>query len=98
MQNEDELGYQKSLDRIQQAVGLKSILRDGFTNIRIDGKTDRSEFEPSPEECTALSTQFGLKNFIAGEAAVGVGRLLYHIRHDMVDAIISINPLLCCRM
>lgn len=59
------------------------------------GLMDES-FEPSQEECTELTTKFGLKNFIAGETAVSVGRLLYYIRHDIVDAIIHINPLLCC--
>jgi len=59
------------------------------------GLIDES-FEPSQDECTDLTSQFGLKNFIAGETAVSVGRLLYYIRHDIVDAIIHINPLLCC--
>ncbi|MCP4023419.1 MAG: hypothetical protein GY729_16360, partial [Desulfobacteraceae bacterium] len=53
-------------------------------------------FEPSLVECAELVKEFGIKNFIAGETAISVGRSLYYIKHKKVDAVIHVNPLLCC--
>jgi len=53
-------------------------------------------FEPSLDECNDLIQSFGLKNFIAGETAISVGRLLYYIKHQLVDAVVHVNPILCC--
>ncbi|MCP3871717.1 MAG: hypothetical protein GY699_00970 [Desulfobacteraceae bacterium] len=53
-------------------------------------------FEPSQFECANLVKEFGIQNFIVGETAISVGRMLYYIKHDLVDAVIHVNPLLCC--
>jgi predicted nucleotide-binding protein (sugar kinase/HSP70/actin superfamily) len=63
-------------------------------NIFKDLINDR--FEPALDECTNLLKEFGLENFIAGETAISVGRLLYYIKYNLVDAVIHVNPLLCC--
>jgi predicted CoA-substrate-specific enzyme activase len=52
--------------------------------------------EPSLEDCRVLMEEFGLDNFIAGETAVSLGRTLYYIKHNLVDAVIHVNPVLCC--
>lgn len=54
------------------------------------------EFEPSLIECRALMKEFGFDNFIAGETTVSLGRLLYYIKHRIVDAVIHVNPVFCC--
>ncbi|MCG8619388.1 MAG: acyl-CoA dehydratase activase [Desulfobacterales bacterium] len=53
-------------------------------------------FEPDLEECRDLMNEFGLTNFIAGETYVSLGRMLYYIRHKLVDAVIHVNPVFCC--
>ena len=53
-------------------------------------------FEPPLDQCHRLMEDFGLANFITGETAVSVGRLLYYIKHGIVDAVIHVNPLFCC--
>ncbi|MEH0020433.1 MAG: acyl-CoA dehydratase activase [Desulfobacter sp.] len=53
-------------------------------------------FEPPLEECHELMQDFGLTNFIAGETAVSIGRMLYYIHHGIVDAVIHVNPVFCC--
>lgn len=52
--------------------------------------------EPPLDQCESLMNEFGLDTFITGETAVSVGRLLYYIKHNMVDAVIHVNPLFCC--
>lgn len=52
--------------------------------------------EPDPNACDTLIKEFGLDNFITGETYISVGRLLYYIKHELADAIIHVNPLLCC--
>jgi predicted nucleotide-binding protein (sugar kinase/HSP70/actin superfamily) len=53
-------------------------------------------FEPPLDQCHRLMEDFGLASFITGETAVSVGRLLYYIKHGIVDAVIHVNPLFCC--
>lgn len=52
--------------------------------------------EPPLDECLALMSDFGLNNFIAGETAVSIGRMLYYVRHGLVSAVIHVNPVFCC--
>jgi predicted CoA-substrate-specific enzyme activase len=65
-----------------------------FENI-FKGLIDDS-FEPSQSECTDLVKEFGIHTFMAGETAISIGRMLYYLKYDRVDAIIHVNPLLCC--
>lgn len=65
-----------------------------FESIFADLLKDRCE--PSLDDCHRLTTQFGLRNFIAGETAISVGRLLWYIDQGLVDGVIHVNPLLCC--
>ena len=60
-----------------------------------EGLLDDS-FEPSLVECRELMEEFGIQNFIVGETAVSLGRLLYYIKHRIVDAVIHVNPVFCC--
>ncbi|MCP4161509.1 MAG: hypothetical protein GY760_15665 [Deltaproteobacteria bacterium] len=53
-------------------------------------------FEPDLDECYELMKEFGIKNFITGETAISVGRLLYYVKHNVVDAVIHVNPVFCC--
>lgn len=53
-------------------------------------------FEPSLEECRLLMEEFGFSNYITGETAVSVGRLLYFIKYGVIDAVIHVNPVFCC--
>jgi predicted nucleotide-binding protein (sugar kinase/HSP70/actin superfamily) len=53
-------------------------------------------FEPSVEECVELLHQNGFKHFIPGETTINVSRLLYYAKHKLVDAVIHVNPILCC--
>jgi hypothetical protein len=53
-------------------------------------------FEPSLEECRVLMEEFGMTSFITGETAVSVGRMLYYVKHGIVDAVIHVNPVFCC--
>jgi predicted nucleotide-binding protein (sugar kinase/HSP70/actin superfamily) len=53
-------------------------------------------FEPPVEECVALMHEYGLEHFIPGETTINVGRFLYYARHKLVDAVIHVNPILCC--
>jgi len=53
-------------------------------------------FEPPVEECVALMHEYGIEHFIPGETTINVGRFLYYARHKLVDAVIHINPILCC--
>ena len=52
--------------------------------------------EPPLEECQSLMEEFGLTSFIAGETAVSLGRMLYYIKHELVSAVIHVNPVFCC--
>ncbi|WP_300667053.1 acyl-CoA dehydratase activase [Desulfoluna sp.] len=52
--------------------------------------------EPPLDECQALMEEFGLTSFIAGETAVSLGRMLYYIKHNLVSAVIHVNPVFCC--
>ncbi len=52
--------------------------------------------EPSLVECRELIQEFGIENFIVGETAVSLGRLLYYIKHRLVEAVIHVNPVFCC--
>ncbi len=52
--------------------------------------------EPDLDECKALMEAYGINNFIPGETTVSVGRMLYYIKHGMVDAVIHVNPVFCC--
>lgn len=53
-------------------------------------------FEPSLEDCRVLMEEFGLTSFITGETSVSVGRMLYYIKHRIVDAVLHVNPVFCC--
>ncbi len=53
-------------------------------------------FEPPVEECVALMRAYGIQHFIPGETTLNVCRLLYYVRHKLVDAVIHVNPVLCC--
>jgi predicted nucleotide-binding protein (sugar kinase/HSP70/actin superfamily) len=52
--------------------------------------------EPPLDECNELAQQFGLEHFIAGEAAMNLGRILYLIKHKLVSAVVNVNPVFCC--
>ncbi|HOY08535.1 MAG TPA: acyl-CoA dehydratase activase [Candidatus Omnitrophota bacterium] len=53
-------------------------------------------FEPPVEECVELMRAYGIKHFIPGETTINVCRLLYYVKHKLVDAVIHLNPILCC--
>jgi len=55
-----------------------------------------SHAEPDPFECQKLMEKEGFSNFIAGETAISIGRMLYYVQHNIVDAVIHVNPLFCC--
>lgn len=52
--------------------------------------------EPPPDACWDLMKRFGFTEFIAGETAVSIGRMLYYVEHGLVDAVIHVNPVFCC--
>lgn len=52
--------------------------------------------EPPIEDQVKLMEEFGIKNFIAGETSMNVGRALYYIKNKTVDAMVHLNPLFCC--
>lgn len=52
--------------------------------------------EPPMDEQVKLMENFGIKNFIAGETSMNIGRALYYIKNKTVDAIVHLNPLFCC--
>lgn len=53
-------------------------------------------FEPPVEECVELLREYGIKHYIPGETTINVCRFLYYAKHKLVDAVIHINPILCC--
>ena len=53
-------------------------------------------FEPPVEECVELMAAYGIKHFIPGETTINVCRLLYYVKHRLVEAVIHVNPILCC--
>jgi predicted nucleotide-binding protein (sugar kinase/HSP70/actin superfamily) len=52
--------------------------------------------EPDFTECVELMEQYNIKHFIAGETSINIGRALYYLEHNLVDAILHINPIFCC--
>lgn len=53
-------------------------------------------FEPPINECIELMHEFGLNHYIAGETTINISRMLYYIKHKLVDAVVHINPVFCC--
>ncbi|MCG8572618.1 MAG: acyl-CoA dehydratase activase-related protein, partial [Spirochaetes bacterium] len=53
-------------------------------------------FEPPHEECVELMHEFGIKHYIPGETTLNLGRTFYYMKHKLVDAIVNVNPMLCC--
>jgi len=52
--------------------------------------------EPPVEECISLMNEYGIKHHIIGETTISVSRMLYYIKHKLVDAVVHVNPILCC--
>ena len=52
--------------------------------------------EPPVDECVELMAAYGIKHFIPGETTINVCRLLYYVKYKLVDAVIHVNPILCC--
>jgi len=63
---------------------------------KIAGPLLDNRIEPDFEECAALSEAYGIRHYIAGETAINIGRALYMLENNLVDAIIHINPMFCC--
>jgi predicted CoA-substrate-specific enzyme activase len=53
-------------------------------------------FEPPFVECVQLMQEYGIEHIIPGETTINVGRLLYYLKYGLVDAVIHVNPILCC--
>jgi len=54
------------------------------------------QLEPDFEECVRLMDEYKIRHYIAGETSINVGRALYYISKNGVDAILHINPMFCC--
>ena len=86
-------------DRIQNHLSAKykrgtHLFERRFENIFADLLPDR--LEPSIEDCHSQLERFGIEHLIAGETSINVGRVLYDIEHDQIDAVVHLNPLFCC--
>ena len=53
-------------------------------------------FEPPFAECVQLMKDYGIEHVIPGETTINIGRLLYDLKYHLVDAVIHVNPILCC--
>ncbi len=53
-------------------------------------------FEPPIDESVELMCSYGIKHYIPGETTINVCRLLYYMKYKLVDAVIHVNPILCC--
>ncbi|MBN2554032.1 MAG: hypothetical protein JXB06_14740 [Spirochaetales bacterium] len=52
--------------------------------------------EPDFSECVRLMEEYRITHYIVGETSINVGRALYYVKHDLVDAIVHVNPIFCC--
>ncbi len=52
--------------------------------------------EPPLEECISLMHEYGIRHHIIGETTISVSRMLYYIKHRLVDAVVHVNPIFCC--
>ncbi len=52
-------------------------------------------FEPPVERYSELLGKYGIKNFIAGQVTMNLGRIIFLAEHAMVDAIVNIQPVCC---
>lgn len=52
--------------------------------------------EPPLEECIKLMHEYGIEHHIIGETTISISRMLYYIKHNLVDAVVHINPIFCC--
>ena len=52
--------------------------------------------EPDFSECVELMEEYRIKHYIAGETSINIGRALYYIKHNQVEAILHLNPIFCC--
>ena len=53
-------------------------------------------FESPIDECIELMHKYGIKHYIPGETTINLCRLLYYVKYKLVDAVIHVNPILCC--
>ncbi|MBN2547101.1 MAG: hypothetical protein JXB50_14965 [Spirochaetes bacterium] len=65
-----------------------------FENIFSDLLGDNKE--PPINETINLLNEYGIEHFIAGETTISLTRMLYYIKHRIVDAVIHVNPVFCC--
>ncbi|HET6451491.1 MAG TPA: acyl-CoA dehydratase activase [Spirochaetia bacterium] len=54
------------------------------------------EAEPDVAECAALLERYGLSADIPGETSLNVGRALWYCAQGKVQAVVHVNPMLCC--
>jgi predicted CoA-substrate-specific enzyme activase len=52
--------------------------------------------EPDFSECVELMEEYRIRHYIAGETSINIGRALYYIKHEQVEAILHLNPIFCC--
>jgi predicted nucleotide-binding protein (sugar kinase/HSP70/actin superfamily) len=52
--------------------------------------------EPDFAECVRLMEEYKITHYIVGETSINLGRALYYIKHNLVDAILHVNPIFCC--
>jgi predicted CoA-substrate-specific enzyme activase len=56
----------------------------------------KKNYEPCQREMDKLARDYGVEHEIAGELEVNIGRVLYMVKNDLCDAILNLNPVLCC--
>jgi len=71
-----------------------NIFEKRFENI-FTGLIDYA-FEPPVDECIRLMHEFGINHYIPGETTINISRMLYYIKHKVVDAVVHLNPVFCC--
>jgi predicted CoA-substrate-specific enzyme activase len=52
--------------------------------------------EPDFSECVRLMEEYNVRHYIEGETSLSLGRALYYLENNLVEAILHINPMFCC--
>ncbi len=60
------------------------------------GELVAEQLEPDFAECVRLMEEYGVTHYLVGETSINIGRALYYIKNNLVDAILHLNPIFCC--
>jgi predicted nucleotide-binding protein (sugar kinase/HSP70/actin superfamily) len=63
---------------------------------RLAAELIEEQEEPDFAECVRLMEEYKITHYIVGETSINIGRALYYIKNDLVDAILHVNPIFCC--